>query len=427
VTFINHLKSRSKTHTTSPRSEAGPSARNLVRNYVSVLAALIVSMLSFTPTAQSTDLIDIRTGFHRTYSRVVIQFDSDVKFQVIKDFENGSIIIDVLNVNAVRNFGKVNLDQKELYLKQVSFKRSPNLLSITTILKMSNLRVDHYYLNWPFRIVLDIYPSSILSEKPEISEKTLQSEPQPDEQMLIAAAPQIDSLQSVASDSVESSEVDSLTLSSARIDSLAGVIVANYDSTTTLLRESIIPLQSSLKSVKSELQKIAKKRNAEWNQLMSKYTLASLLVAAFVLIDLIWVALYFVRRSKKRKHAVQTRESVAKKQPVEKQTNREFVEILKSTLESNEIEEIRIEPEVIRKNDFFANTQRAFEPRIRSFSEPINARKEASLSPPELAEVARDLGSILPSSRVAKEVTREELIGRDGVEFLKNLQRQSLN
>jgi len=427
VTFINHLKSRSKTHTTSPRSEAGPSARNLVRNYVSVRAALIVSMLSFTPTAQSTDLIDIRTGFHRTYSRVVIQFDSDVKFQVIKDFENGSIIIDVLNVNAVRNFGKVNLDQKELYLKQVSFKRSPNLLSITTILKMSNLRVDHYYLNWPFRIVLDIYPSSILSEKPEISEKTLQSEPQPDEQMLIAAAPQIDSLQSVASDSVESSEVDSLTLSSARIDSLAGVIVANYDSTTTLLRESIIPLQSSLKSVKSELQKIAKKRNAEWNQLMSKYTLASLLVAAFVLIDLIWVALYFVRRSKKRKHAVQTRESVAKKQPVEKQTNREFVEILKSTLESNEIEEIRIEPEVIRKNDFFANTQRAFEPRIRSFSEPINARKEASLSPPELAEVARDLGSILPSSRVAKEVTREELIGRDGVEFLKNLQRQSLN
>ncbi|MCH7681360.1 hypothetical protein IID10_18685 [candidate division KSB1 bacterium] len=432
MTFINHLKSRSKTHTTSPRSEAGPSARNLVRNYVSVRAALIVSMLSFTPTAQSTDLIDIRTGFHRTYSRVVIQFDSDVKFQVIKDFENGSIIIDVLNVNAVRNFGKVNLDQKELYLKQVSFKRSPNLLSITTILKMSNLRVDHYYLNWPFRIVLDIYPSSILSEKPEISEKTLQSEPQPDEQMLIAAAPQIDSLQSVASDSVasdsvESSEVDSLTLSSARIDSLAGEIVANYDSTTTLLRESIIPLQSSLKSVKSELQKIAKKRNAEWNQLMSKYTLASLLVAAFVLIDLIWVALYFVRRSKKRKHAVQTRESVAKKQPVEKQTNREFVEILKSTLESNEIEEIRIEPEVIRKNDFFANTQHAFEPRIRSFSEPINARKEASLSPPELAEVARDLGSILPSSRVAKEVTREELIGRDGVEFLKNLQRQSLN
>ena len=425
MTFIKNLQSRSKTITPSTRSEAELLERNLVRNHVSIWAALIVSMLSFTQTAQSADLTDIRTGFHRTYSRVVIQFDSDVKFQVIKDGENGAIIIDVLSVNAVRNFGKVNLDQKDLYIKQVSFKRSSNLLSITTILKKSNLRVDNYYLSRPFRIVLDIYPNSILSEK---SEKTLQSERQPDEQMFPATAPQIDSLQSVESDSVESSEVDSLALSRATVDSLAGVIVANYDSTKTLLNESIIPLQSSLKSVKSELQKIAQKRNSKGNQLMSKYTLVSLIVAAFVLIDLILLAVYFVRRSKKRKRPVQARGRVAKKQPVSKQTNREFVEILKSTLESNEIEEIRKEPEVIRKNEFVAaNTQHAFEPRIRSFSEPVNTRKDASLSPPELVEVARDLGSIVPSSRVAKEVTREELIGKDGAEFLKNLHRQSLN
>jgi len=104
VTFIKNLQSRSKTLTPSTRSEAELSGRNLVRNHVSIWAALIVSMLSFTQTAQSADLTDIRTGFHTTYSRVVIQFDSDVKFQVIKDGENGAIIIDVLSVNAVRNF-----------------------------------------------------------------------------------------------------------------------------------------------------------------------------------------------------------------------------------------------------------------------------------------------------------------------------------
>jgi len=426
VTFIENLQSRFKTLTTSPRSEARSSERNLVRNYVSIRATLIVSMFSFIQTAQSTDLTDIRTGFHRTYSRVVIQFDSDMKFQVIKDVENGSIIIDVLSVNAVRNFGEVNLDQKDLYLKQVHFKRSPNLLSVTIILKMPDLSVDHYYLNRPFRIVLDIYPSSILSKKFEKSEKTLQSEPQPEKQMLTAVSSQVDSLQSAESDSVASPHVDSLALSSATVDSLSGVIVANYDSTTTLLNESIIPLQNSLKSVKSELQKIAKKRNSRGNQLMSKYTLISLMIAAFVLIDLILVVLYFVRRSKKS--TVQTIKRVAKNQPVSKQTNREFVEILKSTLESNEIEEIRKEPEIIRKNEFVAaNTQHAFEPRIRSFSEPVTTRRDASLSPPELAEVARDLGSIVPSSRVAKEVTSEELIGKDGAEFLKNLHKQSLN
>ncbi|MCH7755082.1 hypothetical protein IH970_08165, partial [candidate division KSB1 bacterium] len=65
-----------------------------------------VSIIVFTQIAQSADLTDIRTGFHRTYSRVVIQFDSDVQFQVIKDVENGTVIIDVLGVNAVHNFGE---------------------------------------------------------------------------------------------------------------------------------------------------------------------------------------------------------------------------------------------------------------------------------------------------------------------------------
>ena len=421
MTFIENLQSRFKTLTTSPRSEARSSERNLVRNYVSIRAALIVSMFSFIQTAQSTDLTDIRTGFHRTYSRVVIQFDSDMKFQVIKDVENGTIIIDVLGVNAVRNFGEVNLDQKDRYLKQVTFKRSSNLLSVTTILKLSNLRVDHYYLNRPFRIVLDIYPTSILSEK---SEETLHAEPQPDEQVLAATAPQVDSLQSIESDSVEASEVDSLSLSAAAEDSLEGAVFANYDSTKTLLNESIIPFQTSLNSVKSELQKIAKKRTSRGNQQMSKVTLVSVIVIAFVLVDLILVAVYFVRRSQKRKPNLQTGKSAAKEQPVSKQTNREFVEILKSTLESNEIEEVRKAPEVVRKNEpVAANMPHRIESLLRSFSESVNAKKETSPSPPELAEVARDLGSIVPASRI----TKEELIGKDGADFLKNLQKQSLN
>ena len=295
-------------------------------------------------------------------------------------------------------------------------------------MKVSNLRVDHYYLNRPFRIVLDIYPTSILSEKTKKSEKTLQPEPQPDEQMLARAASQVDSLQSIEFDSVESSEVDSPALSAATNDSLAGAIAANYDSTETLLNESIIPLQTSLRSVKSELQKIARNRSSKQNRLMGKYTLVSMTIAAFVLIDLILVAVYLVRRSRKRKRPLQTRGRVANKQADSRQTNREFVEILKSTLESSEIEEIRKEPEVVQANKFgAANTPSRLESLIRPFSESVNIPKGTDPSPPELAEVARDLGSIVPASRVAKEVTREELIGKDGAEFLKNLQKQSLN
>ncbi len=412
----------------SPRSEAGASERNCLRSSALIWVGMIGSMLAFTQTAQSADLTDIRTGFHRTYSRVVIQFDSFVRFQVIRDVENGTMIIDVLGVNAVRNFGEINLDKKDRYLKQVSVKRSPNLLSVTTILKISNLRVDHYYLNRPFRIVLDIYPTSILSEKTKKSEKTLQPGPQPDEHMLARAASQVDPLQSIEFDSVESSEVDSPALSAATDDSLAGAIAANYDSTETLLNESIIPLQTSLRSVKSELQKIARNRSSKQNRLMGKYTLVSVTIAAFVLIDLILVGVYLVSRSKNRKRLLQTRERVAKKQPVSKQTNREFVEILKSTLESSEIEEIRKEPEVVRANKSgAATTPPRLESLIRSFSESVNTPKGTDPSPPELAEVARDLGSIVPASRVAKEVTREELIGKDGAEFLRNLQKQSLN
>ncbi len=429
IFFENLLSCFEALSRTTPRSKAPASKRNFVRSSASIRVGMIISMLTFTQTAQSADLTDIRTGFHRTYSRVVIQFDSGVKFQVIKDVENGTVIIDVLGVNAVHNFGEINLDQKDRYLKQISVKRSPNLLSVTTILKLSNLRVDYYYLNRPFRIVLDIYPSSILSEKTEKSEKTLQPESQPDEQMLAEAALRVDSLQSIESDSIESSEVDSLSLSAVADDSLEGAVFANYDSTKTLLIESIIPLQTSLMSVKSELQKIAKKRTSKGNQLTSKYTLVSAMVAAFVLIDLILVAVYFTKRSKKSpKSSLQTRKRLVKKQSVSKQTNREFVEVLKSTLELSEIEEVRKEPEVVQvDNSVPANPRHRLESMIPSFLKSVNTPKGASPSPPELAEVARDLGLIVPSSRLEKEVTREELIGKDGLECLKNWQKQSLN
>lgn len=411
-----------------PRSKASASERNCFRNSVSIWVGMIVSIIVFTQIAQSADLTDIRTGFHRTYSRVVMQFDSDVQFQVIKDVENGTVIIDVLGVNAVHNFGEITLDQKDRYLKQVSVKPSPNFLSVTTILKLSNLRVDHYYLNRPFRIVLDIYPTSILREKTKKREKTLQPEPQAGEQMLVTAVSQVDSLQSIEFDSVESSEMDSPSLSAAADDSLEGAVFANYDSTETLLNESIIPFQTSLNSVKSELSKIAKGRTSKGNQLMSKYTLVSVMVAAFVLIDLILMAVYLMRRSKKSESSLQTRKRLGKKEAISKQTNRKFVEILKSTLESNEIEEIRKEPEVVRANKSgAANTPPRLESLMRSFPESVKTPIGRSPSPPELAEVARDLGSIVAASRVGKEVTREELIGKDGAEFLKNLQKQSLN
>ncbi len=416
------------TFTNLSRAEAPASERKLTGNSTLTWLTAALTIFTFIQTAQSGDLTDIRTGFHRTYSRIVVQFDTDVKFQVIKDVENGTVIIDILGVNAVRNFGEINLDQKDQYLRRVSFKKSPTLLSITAILKRKNLRVDHYYLNRPFRIVLDVYPSSVVNEPAEKNDSALQPEQKPNGRMSVAMTPEIDSLQSTESDSVEPSAVDSFALSATAVDSLEGAFSANYDSTKTLLGESIIPLQASLNSVKSELQRIAGKQSSKQNRLMSKSTLSSATVAAFILIDLIWVAVYLTRRSRKRKPTLQTRKKLAKKQFVPERTNREFVEVLKSTLESNEIEEVRKEDEVVRANEPVpANRRDRLESMLRAFSESVNIPQGAPLTPPELSEVARDLGAIAPASPASKKVTRKELMGKDGAEFLKNLQKQSFN
>lgn len=371
----------------------------------------LVSLLYCQGTVYGVGLTDIRTGFHRTYSRLVLQFDADVKFQVIKDIDNGTVMIDVLGVNHTIGLQQVGVHPQDAFLKKINVRQSDQLLSVTIILKVPHLRVDHYYMRWPFRIVVDIYPASISGQN---------HAPSPAGQPQEKIQAQTTLARAVGGDSSQVSKADSLALAENSADSLALLTTPRYDSTSVLLAQSIRPLQKSLNSVKSELQKIARKTGKNQAPATGKRDLVIALIAGFLLLDAIAFGVYFLRRSRKKRPG--RRLSTIEPVPAARMHNQDFVEVLKATLDKTEIEEVRKEPEIIRKEPVETGSPQTFEAWQARMTTP---RRNAPVAP-DLNDVAKDLGSILDATTNTPQLSKEELIGKDGAEFLENLRRHSL-
>ncbi|MFQ5675129.1 MAG: hypothetical protein ACE5G1_04470 [bacterium] len=380
--------------------------------YVAICLIFLASLCFNQKSVYGIALTDIRTGFHKTYSRLVLQFDTDVKFQVIKDLENGTVIIDVLGVGPGQGTKPVRVHPEDTFLKRVNIRQSQQLLSVTAILKIPNLRVDHYYMRWPSRIVVDIYRSSLPGQGTASVAAGRQQEKKP---------LQPPATNSVAGDSSQVAGTDSSALVEISADSLAPLTTPEYDSTGILLAQSIRPLEKSLNSVKSELQKIVRKPRKNDTNSTGKRDLVIAILAGFLLLDGIVLGVYFLRRVSRTRPQQPDK---IEKAPATRRPNQPFVEVLKATLNEGEIEEVRKQPEIVTKKEVVeVGGPQTFAAWKAGMTTP---RRGAPVAP-DLNDVAKDLGTILDATTTTPQLSKEELIGKDGAEFLENLRRHSFS
>ncbi|RMD93832.1 MAG: hypothetical protein D6813_03370, partial [Calditrichaeota bacterium] len=74
--------------------------------FLHFLLSIIVFSQGFT-----ADLIDIRTGAHKNFTRVVFQFNKPVHYNITSNLQNKKIFVKFSPVSSLRQFN-VNLDEE---------------------------------------------------------------------------------------------------------------------------------------------------------------------------------------------------------------------------------------------------------------------------------------------------------------------------
>src|SRR3990172_4022283 len=239
----------------------------MIKNNIKFLLALL--FCHNVSSAFAADLVDIRTGYHWTYSRVVLEFDAPVRYQVFEERSNPAITIDILNDGRILEFADVNIEPVDPFLHRVSYKQNGKLLTVIAFLKTNSFTINQYPLNYPYRIVLDIYAaeSELQSAVPMKTDATKNIK------ISETIAPALVDSFIVSADSSEKPAIDSLTV-------LPGEnIPQTVLDKTSVLKERILPQINSETAQQAE----SKEKQSRGKKAMAN--VFWLLGAAFVLLD----------------------------------------------------------------------------------------------------------------------------------------------
>lgn len=373
-------------------------------------STFFVATVFWVSSAFGSDLQDIRTGFHRTFSRIVIEFDAPVSYDVFRDDSNRAVMVEVLSSGRIAGFGEVELEDEDPILRRVSYGRNANLTSVTVFLKSAGVRIEHYTMTRPFRIVIDIF---IRTAQDAAAGQDLPAKPSR------KAAAEIEKLNS------EQIKTDTESVSATRADSTV-LNVANVP-------EAVLKKTTLQRPTVAAASKIVNQSPAEAHR--SNQRLFWLIGGAFVLLDAMLLFLYVNRRRgtkvpppQQTRHASQAAPAAQLVQtPPPTVDGQAFAEVLKSALEHDGLKAVTAMPpegEVVALQDI--NRAVKIDSLIGSLTEVI-AQPEAEPTPPDFKEIAQELELVDASGELSEEAARKQLIGRDGMEFMQNIKRLYLN
>lgn len=403
--------------------------------------------------------MDIRSGTHQVYSRVVLQFDSPVKYLVVRDSSTSSITIDILSLDASAEYGPVNLDPSDPFIRHIQFSELAGFISITLDLHHWDLRAMQYVLRAPFRIVVDLWPGrrpqtwspgdsvtppAALEKTPEIADET----PAPNAPSATNTPPvtAVETLVPVVA-------ANDTTLNQPQSDSSAfseqGVVpesVRRHTQTVDAMIQRAVARGKAAAHAAPAKAPGPKVRKAKINMFW-------VIGITFVLLDAMLLVLYIrnratkkkVKRAPKRKARPKPKRKAAdpvlakapashrpaRKQEVGKSDRqlspKDFSQLLSAAIDSNQLQ-IGGSLPAANPNELAELEQAVkLDELIGSISGAINDSPAAAPAPPQFAEIANDLKLAEPEAELTEQTAREQLIGRDGVEFMRNIKRLYLN
>ncbi len=359
------------------------------RSHLPKALAVVFLLSAGLQPAAANDLQSVRTGYHRSYSRVVVQFAGAVRYRLTTNPAARTITIKVEGVDHINSLRRVAVAPKDAILDAVRFFKDADRLTITTVLKIDQFKVIDYALHWPFRIVLDIQKRGGTQTAPA------------------AVGPQSEVPATASAPDPDSSHTLRRLPESARVSIPEEVL--KHTRPPLILR----------KAANQAVQK------GPVNRIKTARGLVFWVIgAAFVLLDAMLLVLYLNRRKAAR------RQAAASRNPARNPASRSGRRKLQVAPPPNPQEFVHLLKEALARDEAEAGVPAA--PALAKVMAPVafagvNAAEASPPAPPDFKEIALELYPELADDALTEENARQQLIGRDGVDFMKNVKRLYLN
>jgi len=397
-------------------------------------------------------LIDVRTGYHGQFSRVVLQFDQPVQYRVSPGGDTPSIKLIVDKIHDIRLTGKVIIERDDPILQAIDYRQTGAQLDVSISLKTKSVSIRQQSINWPFRVVIDIYQNNPAAEKVSDFENTL-------------AQNQIAEHETAASGDTDPLAQTKQFSDSLLRELLPAIAVA---SPTVDFSKPIVDLpKPAVKKSAGEKRKTVDQLENPAPENESSFRLIWVICIVFLIADA-FLLLFYLKKKYERKPAApkQQKQAVAtpfsvQEQPIEKtippqpdsdaqtkfnlppvgkpfeqqdkledhatfpaeKSPEEFLGMLQSAVRKNSQASVMTGLSAMKNDSAALKRAEKLDSLINSLSQATQIEKRPASAPPEFREIVKELYPEAITDELSEEEVRNELIGRDGIEFMRNIKR----
>ena len=361
--------------------------------YFLLTAIFIAASPSF-----GAELIEIRTGFHHSYSRIVLEFNTPVRYHSYKDYSTGAVILEIAPVRPLHTAIEVHTDPRDTYLQKVETDFFSSTLRVTALLRSLDARINIYQLDWPFRVVVDIGPQNPLAEK----------------NVPVLPAVQQESTPSRADSLPESAPIEQEAVDQA-VDSDATAVLSSPSTDSTAVLNLGSEIQYNNFADAGQLQQELSERESSPPVKSGKVSLLVKVIVGFALFDVILVGIHFVRRRIRSRKRQSVSKAQAKQHAEAIPVQQEFLDVLhQSLIEHANNRNAPLDPAREQPDSETIAAATKIDQMIQSLSHAMTF---------ELNPLLRELDTLAMNSGL----TKEQIIGKDGEAFLGNLKRLQAN
>lgn len=251
----------------------------MTKNLYQTICAFVMMCGLLLPATQgaTAELVDVRTGFHTTYTRIVLQFNQHIIYHLNQD--EALLRLNISGITSEPYFNVNRLLRGQDLITDIRYEHVSSELKVRIKLATEQVQVFSDLYAEPTRLVIDLYPTRVV---------TPATSPEPD------SVTSDDSLKTLTAFTEQ--DTDSVNFS-------AGM---GADSART------IPYQNFLNSENIAHKKMRSdetKRSTPAERAKGgdrNISTAILIIAAFILIDAVMFTVLFLNRKKKKKSAPQS-------------------------------------------------------------------------------------------------------------------------
>ncbi|MCG8606978.1 hypothetical protein MJD09_18600 [bacterium] len=352
-----------------------------------------------TESTHGAELTGIHTVSGRFYSQIVVKSDTPIQHDFLENLQDGTIKLLLSPVQSTSEIGEIRVFPYDRFVENITSELNDEKVELTIFLKTQEVQTEIRTRDWPFELLLEI--------------RSLDNEP------LVVANSERPSTQVSVSDSITPERAQ--TGSVGQPDSVVTAALDSTDKSTETLGFKVGPnfsaftLDLSSNSLPQGSQARAVVRSASDSKMQTFIKV----VTGFIIFDILLAGIYVSRRRRRNKLRSPDSKPPTPEimQPVVR--NQEFMDVLAASLKERSLIGESSSPTELAANPSGVEAEAKVDHLIESLSTALRG-----VTPLEESDVAIDpFMHQLESLSYSSGLTVEDIIGRDGQEFVKNLKR----